>query len=216
MSDQLTSWIAHHGLYAVFALMAVDAVLPAGGELIMLFAGAVAAGAIADGQVVLLGGSLDMGLHSYLALALAGSVGYLAGSVAGWAVGRFGGRTLIERHGRWLHVSPQALDRAEGWFVRYGLTTVFLGRLIPVVRSFISIPAGLLGAPLLPYVALSLAGSVIWCFGLAGAGWALGDSWESFHRGFRYADYFAAVAMVAVVAAVHRLRTRRRPPSPAD
>jgi len=217
VTGQLTSWIAHHDVYAVFVLMAVDAVLPAGGELIMLFAGAVAAGAVAGGQAALLGSPLSTGLESYVALALAGSLGYLAGSVAGWAIGRLGGRTLIERRGRWLHVSPQALVRAEGWFERFGLAAVFLGRLTPVVRSFISIPAGLLGAPLLPYVALTLAGSLIWCFGFAGAGWALGGSWESFHHGFRYADYVAVVAVLAVVALAlaHRLRAPR-PPSPAD
>jgi membrane protein DedA with SNARE-associated domain len=215
VTGQLTAWIAHHGVYAVFALMALDAVAPAGGELIMLFAGAVAAGAIAGAQVGFLGGTLAAGLESYLALAAAGSLGYLAGSLVGWGVGRVGGRALIERRGRWLHVSPQALARSERWFQRHGPAAVFLGRLTPVVRSFISIPAGALGAPLLPYTVLTLLGSAIWCFAFAGAGWALGGSWESFHHGFRYADYAAvAVAVVAVGAVVvHRLRGRRAAPS---
>jgi membrane protein DedA with SNARE-associated domain len=217
MTAQLTSWISHHGVYAVFALMAVDALLPVGGELVMLFAGALAAGAISGGEVALFGSPLSSGLETYVVLALAGSLGYLAGSLVGWAIGRFGGMPLIERRGRWLHVSPQALDRAEAWFDRFGLSAVFLGRLTPVVRSFISIPAGLLGAPLLPYSLLTLAGSLIWCFGFAGAGWALGGSWESFHHGFRYADYVAVAAVAAAVAfvVVHRLRTRR-PPRIAD
>jgi membrane protein DedA with SNARE-associated domain len=212
MTGQLTSWIADHGVYAVFVLMAVDALLPAGGELIMLFAGALAAGAISAGQVTLLGSPVSQGFASYVVLALAGSLGYLAGSLVGWAIGRVGGRPLIERRGRWLHVGPGALGRAEAWFERYGLAAVFFGRLTPVVRSFISIPAGVLGAPLLPYVALTLAGSLIWCFAFAGAGWALGGSWESFHHSFRYADYVAVAAVLVLVALAlaHRLRASRR------
>jgi membrane protein DedA with SNARE-associated domain len=89
---------------------------------------------------------------------------------------------------------------------------VFLGRLTPVVRSFISVPAGALGSPLGPYVALTLLGSMIWCFGFAGAGWALGDTWETFHRNFRYADYAAVAAVLGVLVAVvlHRRRGRAR------
>lgn len=213
MTGQLTSWIAHHGVYAVFALMAADALLPVGGEVVMIFAGALAAGAVSGGEVALFGHTLSSGLESYLALALAGSVGYLLGAMAGWAIGRFGGRELIERRGRWLHVSPGALARAEAWFRRFGRAAVFLGRLTPVVRSFISIPAGVLEAPFGSYVVLTLAGSAIWCFGFAGAGWALGGSWESFHHGFRYADYaaVAAVAVLVAVAVAHRLRARRSP-----
>jgi len=208
MSSQVTAWIADHGVYAVFALMAVDALLPVGGELIMLFAGALAAGAVSAGPVTLLGAPLSTGLESYLVLALAGSLGYLAGSLVGWALGRLGRR---------LHLGADALGRAERWFERFGLAAVFLGRLTPVVRSFISIPAGLFRVPLLPYAGLTLAGSLIWCFGFAAAGWALGGSWESFHHGFRYADYVAVAAVAAVVGMMlaHRLRARRRP-SPAD
>jgi membrane protein YqaA with SNARE-associated domain len=97
MTAHLTQWIAAHGLIAVFVLMAVDAVLPAGGELVMLFAGALAAGAIAGHH----GPSLVVAI-------LVGTLGYLAGSLAGWALGRAGGRALVERHGRWLHLGPNA------------------------------------------------------------------------------------------------------------
>jgi len=102
MTAHLTAWIAAHGLLAVFCLMAVDAVLPAGGELVMLFAGALAAGAIAghDGP-------------SLAAAVAAGTLGYLAGSLAGWAIGRAGGRPFIERHGRWLHLGPARFARAK-------------------------------------------------------------------------------------------------------
>jgi membrane protein DedA with SNARE-associated domain len=209
LTSHLTSSIAHHGVYAVFALMAIDALLPVGGELIMLYAGALSAGAIAGQHAVVFGTHLATGIESYVVLALAGSLGYLAGALIGWAIGARGGRALIERHGRWLHVAPETFERAESWFERFGNRAVFLGRLTPVVRSFISIPAGALGSPLGPYIALTLLGSMIWCFGFAAAGWALGDTWESFHRDFRYADYAAVAVVLGVVVAV--VLHRRRP-----
>jgi len=209
LTSHLTSSIAHHGVYAVFALMALDALLPVGGELIMLYAGALSAGAIAGQHAVVFGTHLATGIESYVVLALAGSLGYLAGALIGWAIGARGGRALIERHGRWLHVAPETFERAESWFERFGNRAVFLGRLTPVVRSFISIPAGALGSPLGPYIALTLLGSMIWCFGFAAAGWALGDTWESFHRDFRYADYAAVAVVLGVVVAVVLHRRQR-------
>jgi membrane protein DedA with SNARE-associated domain len=210
VTSQLTHWIAHQGVYAVFVLMALDALLPVGGELIMLYAGVVASGAVAGQAATLFGVHLHTGMESYLVLALAGSLGYLLGALIGWAIGARGGRPLIERHGRLLHLGPAVVERAERWFDRYGQRAVFLGRITPVVRSFISIPAGMLGSPLPSYVPLTLLGSMIWCFGFAGAGWALGGSWESFHHSFRYADY-AAVALVIVAAVVVMARRRRAP-----
>jgi membrane protein DedA with SNARE-associated domain len=208
ITGQLTSWIGQHGAYAVFAIMAVDALLPVGGELTMLFAGALAAGAIAGEHPVLLGHTMQTGLESYVVLSIAGTVGYLVGALVGWAIGVWGGHALLERHGRWLHVTPDNLDRAERWFDRHGRAAVFLGRLTPVVRSFISIPAGALESPLGAYTALTLAGSAIWCFGFAGAGWALGSSYESVHHAFRYVDVLA-VAGVAVVLVAGLILHRR-------
>jgi membrane protein DedA with SNARE-associated domain len=192
--------------------MALDALLPVGSELIMLYAGALSAGAIAGKHATLFGAQLSAGVESYLVLAAVGALGYLVGSLLGWGIGARGGRVLIERHGRWLHVSPQAFQRAERWFERFGPRAVFFGRLTPVVRSFISIPAGVLGSPLGPYAALTLAGSLIWCLGFAGVGWALGGAWSTFHHDFRYADYaaLAGVAIVVGAAIWHRRRTRGR------
>lgn len=209
LTGQLTSWIGHHGAYAVFGIMALDALFPVGGELTMLFAGALAAGAIAGEHPILLGHQLHSGLESYLVLAIAGTLGYLFGSLVGWAIGRWGGRALLERHGRWLHVTPENLERAERWFDRHGRAAVFLGRLTPVVRSFISIPAGTLESPLGPYTLLTLAGSAIWCFGFAGVGWALGSSYGQVHRAFRYVDVLAVAGAVAAVAALLVLRRQR-------
>jgi membrane protein DedA with SNARE-associated domain len=200
LSAHLTHWIAVHGLVAVFLVMAVDAVLPVGGELAMLFAGALAAGAIAGAS----GPSL-------VAAILAGTLGYLAGSLAGWAIGRAGGHALIERRGRWLHLGPERFARAERWFARYGAAFVFFGRLTPLVRSFVSIPAGVLEFPAVPYTVLSALASLVWCAAFGIAGHALGTHWDTVHHAFRYADYAALAAVVGMVALLLlRRRAARR------
>jgi membrane protein DedA with SNARE-associated domain len=202
VSAHVTSWIADHGLVAVFVLMAIDAVLPAGGELVMLFAGALAAGAVAGHSG-----------PSFAAAVAAGTLGYLAGSLGGWVIGARGGRTLIERRGRWLHLGPERFARAERWFERYGSAFVFFGRLTPLVRSFVSIPAGVLEFPLGRYTLLTAAASLVWCASFAAAGHALGDNWDQVHHAFRFADYAALLAVVVLAAAV-LVRHRRRPLAP--
>jgi membrane protein DedA with SNARE-associated domain len=212
ITETVTSAIGDYGLYAVFLLMLVDAVLPAASEVVMVYGGAVASGAFAGQEVVLFGWTIEEGLPAYLAISLAGTIGYTIGSVGGWAIGLYGGRPYLERHGRWLHLDEQKLDRAERWFERWDDWAVFLGRLTPVVRSFVSIPAGVLEAPLVRYTLLTLAGSALWCFGFAGAGYLAGESWEDFHHAFRYLDYLIAGAIFVAVAwlALRWLRRRRR------
>jgi membrane protein DedA with SNARE-associated domain len=198
MTAHVTQWIADLGLAGVFALMAIDAVLPAGGELVMLFAGALAAGAIAGHDA-----------SSLPAAIAAGTLGYLAGSLAGWAIGRVGGRPFIERHGRWVHLGPPRFRKAERWFSRYGSAFVLFGRLTPLVRSFVSIPVGTLEYPLPRYIVLTSLASLIWCTAFGVAGFALGTHWDTVHSAFRYADYAAVVALVglAVVLLVRRRRS---------
>jgi membrane protein DedA with SNARE-associated domain len=202
VSSFFTTVVGDHGLYAVFVLMAIDAVLPAASELVMVYAGAVAAGAFVGQDVVLLGEPIESGFWAYVTVALAGTIGYTLGAIGGWAIGLYGGRPFLERHGRWLHLGPEKLARAERWFERFGQLAVFLGRITPVVRSFISIPAGVFRAELALYTALTLLGSAIWCFAFAGIGYALGSNWETFHHAFRYADVAVLVAAVAVAAAI--------------
>ncbi len=208
VTNSLTSLIGNHGLYAVFGLMAVDAVLPAASELVMLYAGALAAGAFAGQHVDLFGTRIPSHAWAYVAMALAGTLGYLAGSVAGWAIGRYGGRPLLERRGRWFHLGEDKLQRAERWFDRWDDLAVLIGRVTPVVRSFISIPAGIFRMPLWRYTVLTLIGSAVWAFALAGAGYGLGDSYERFHRDFRFVDY-AVAAGIAALAAYLIVRRRR-------
>lgn len=210
ITDAITGVVGDYGLYAVFFLMLIDAVFPAASEPVMVYGGAVASGALAGQDVTLFGYAFEPGLQAYVAIALAGTIGYTIGSVAGWAIGDYGGRPYLERHGRWLHLDAAKLDRAEAWFDRFGDWAVFLGRVTPVVRSFISIPAGVFRAPFHRYLVLTAVGSAIWCFALAGAGWAAGSSWESFHHAFRYADIAIAVAVVLAAAWLGRRYLRGR------
>ena len=200
ITGTITSAIGDWGLYAVFLLMVVDAVLPAASELVMVYAGAVAAGAIAGSSVTLFGTTIDSRGWAFVAMALAGTVGNTVGSVVGWAIGAYGGRRLLERRGRFFHLSETKLDRADAWFERFGDAAVFLGRITPVVRSFISIPAGVVRMPIVRFTVLTFLGCLPWCFGLAGIGWAVGKSWHRFHEDFRFAEY-AVVAMIALAAA---------------
>ena len=206
-SSGLTSLIGDHGLYAVFGLMLIDAVLPAASELVMLYAGVVASGALAGQHVVLFGRQIDSHFWGFIAMSSAGLLGQVVGSVIGWGIGLYGGRPLVERHGRWLHLGPENLDRAERWFERWGDWAVFLGRMTPVVRSFVSIPAGLARMPLGRFALFSTLGCIPWCFGLAGAGWALGSSYERFHHDFRYVEILVVAGIL--VLGVWYLRRRR-------
>ena len=208
VTSSLTSLIGNHGLYAVFGLMAIDAVVPAASELVMVYAGALAAGAFAGQHVDLFGARISSHAWAYVAIALAGTLGYLAGSVGGWWIGRYGGRPLLERRGRWLHLGEDKLERAERWFDRWHDLAVLIGRVTPVVRSFISIPAGIFRVSLWRYTVLTLVGSAVWAFALAGAGYGLGSSYERFHRDFRFADYAVAAGIVAL--AVYLIVRRRR------
>jgi len=201
ISSSFTSQVASHGVYAVFLLMLVDAVFPAASEIVMLYAGAVAAGVLATAHhVSVFGIRLGFGMPAFLALALAGTLGYFAGALIGWAIGRYGGRPLLERRGRWFHLTPERLDRAERWFAKWGNFGVFFGRITPVVRSFVSIPAGVFEMPLAPYSLFTVVGSAVWAFSIAGAGYGLGRSYERFNHGFKYAEY-AVVAGVLLFAA---------------
>ena len=210
ITNAVTSAVGDYGLYAVFLLMFVDAVLPAASELVMLYAGAVAVGAFPGHQVTLFGEPIESTGWAYVAMALAAVLGYVLGSLLGWGIGYFGGRPFLERHGRWVHVTPDRLERAEAWFRRYGDAAVFFSRLVPVVRSFISIPAGIAEMPIVRYTILSFLGTLPWCFGLAGAGLALGSGWERFHESWRYADYaIVALVVAAIVYLAIRLGRRR-------
>lgn len=216
VTHSITTFVGNHGLYAVFVLMVIDAVFPAASELVMIYGGALAAGALAGGHVVLFGNRIDTAAWGFVAVSLSGTIGYLAGSLVGWGIGAYGGRPLLERRGRWLHLSPARLARAEAWFDRRGDWAVFLGRITPVVRSFISIPAGVFRSPLPRYTVLTLLGSAIWCFALAGAGWGVGTGYRRVHEDFRWVDYAVIAAVCLAAALLLGRRLSRRPTHGAD
>ena len=200
LTSSVTTFIGDHGLYAVFVLMVVDAVFPAASELVMLYAGAVAAGAFSGQHVVLFGDKIDSHFWAFVAMSLAGVIGNTVGSLLGWGIGAYAGRPLLEERGRWFHLDRAKLDRADRWFDRFGDAAVFLGRITPVVRSFISIPAGVVRMPLARFTVLTFLGCVPWCFGIAAAGWALGNSYERFHHDFAYVEYAVVAAVIALAA----------------
>jgi membrane protein DedA with SNARE-associated domain len=211
VSGSITTFVGDHGVYAVFLLLAIGAVLPAASELVLLYAGALASGAFASQHVVLFGHEIDSGFWAFVTMALAGALGYLAGSVAGWLIGRHGGRPFVERHGRLLHVSDERVARAERWFERRGRWAVLLGTITPFVRSFVAIPAGLFRVPLARFVLLTTIGSVAFALAFAGIGYAVGDHYERIHRFVDFALLAGAgllVLYVVVRRASSRLKSR--------
>ena len=202
----MTSWLAHYGVFAVFVLMLIDAVFPAASELVMVYGGALASGALAHRVDVF--GWHTTGISAYLAVVVAGVVGYQLGAIAGWWIGDHGGRAFLEQRGRWLHLTPDRLDRADRWFDRWDDWAVFVGRITPVARSFTSIPAGVFEMPFRRYNVLTLLGNALWCVALAGAGWGLGASYTKLHHDFRYVE-LAVVAGIVLVAAYLVVRSRR-------
>ncbi|HUG65294.1 MAG TPA: DedA family protein [Gaiellaceae bacterium] len=210
LTERITSAIGDHGLYAVFLFMLGDAVLPAN-EAVMLYGGALAAGAL-SGSVVLFGAEVAQGLPSYLAVALAGTLGSTLGAIIGWAIGTYAGRPFVHRYGKWMRISEVELGRAERWFDRWGSWAVFLSRLTPVVRSVAPVAAGTLRMPFGRYTIVTLAGSAIYCFAYAGAGYLVGTEWEQLYERVGVLEYvvLAALAVGAVWWVARRTRRRRR------
>jgi membrane protein DedA with SNARE-associated domain len=195
----ITSFVGDHGVYAVFVLMLAAAVVPAASELVMVYAGAVAGGAFASAHVVLFGHRIDTPAWAYVTMAVTGVLANTIGAVIGWLIGDYGGRPLLERYGKWLHVTPQRIDRAERWFDRFGVLAVPLGLTTPLVRSFVAIPAGIARMPLARFVPLAAIGCIPFCFGLAAGGWALGSRYGRLHHDFNYVSIAIGVLVVALI-----------------
>lgn len=203
-----TSFVGDHSVYAIFALMAVSAVLPAASELVMIYAGALASGALAPAHVTLFGHTIHSSGWAYVTVALAGTIGCTLGAAGGWAIGYYGGRPLLQRYGKWLHVTEKRVDRAEAWFARFGRVAIPLGFAAPIIRSFVAIPAGLFREPLGVFLPLAAIGSAVFCFGLAAGGWALGKSYDSLHNALTYVGIaLVGILIVTVVFLWYRKRS---------
>lgn len=176
MEHFIVTQISHHGYLAIFVMMILEsACVPIPSEAIMLFGGALAGGLTVAGVHVRL---------NIVGVALAGTAGNLVGALVAYAVGRVGGRPLIERWGRYLLIRPKELDRADQFFARRGSAAILIGRVVPVVRTFISLPAGIAEVPIGAFGLLTVVGTLPWTFGLAGAGESLASNWSSVSKAF--------------------------------
>ncbi|MHB8235288.1 MAG: DedA family protein [Solirubrobacteraceae bacterium] len=197
--NETSHFVRTAGLPGIFLLMAVSsACIPVPSEVVMLFAGFVVADHSASGSEHHL---------TMVGIVLAGLIGTMIGSWAAYAVGRGGRLELLERHGDKVHMGPAQIERADRWFQRHGEQIVLYGRVIPVIRAFVSLPAGIARMPLARFSILTLIGSVPWVLGFALAGHALGGDWKSVRHALEYVDY---VLLAAIVIGVGYLIVRRR------
>jgi membrane protein DedA with SNARE-associated domain len=186
-----TDFIGSAGLPAVFLLMTLEsACIPIPSEAIMLFAGF----SVSKGDLTLFG------------IVAAGVLGNLVGSWIAYAAGYYARVDLLEKN-RFLHVSPKHLKWADDWFARYGSATVFFTRMLPIIRTFISLPAGVARMPFWRFSVLTLAGSIPWVLALALIGRSVGDNWEDWRHHLAVLDY---LVLAGIVAAVVYLVIRRR------
>jgi membrane protein DedA with SNARE-associated domain len=204
ISESLVNTTAHFvrnaGLPGIFALMALSsACIPIPSEVVMLFAGF----AVAD--------PTQSAAHHHMTMTgviLVGLLGTMVGSWFAYAVGRGGRLELFERHGAKLHMGPAQIERADRFFTRYGEPTVLFGRMIPLVRAFVSLPAGIARMPLGRFTVFSLIGTIPWVVALAFAGHALGGDWTQVRKGFEYIDYLIVLlVVVGILYAVFRRRS---------
>jgi len=191
----ITSVISRAGYPGILMLMGIEsACVPIPSEVIMPFSGYL----------------VFLGRFKLTWVALAGALGCNAGSIVAYAVGAFGGRPLVERYGRYLWISKHDLALADRWFARYGDWTVFFARLLPVVRTFIALPAGVSRMNFLRFNIYTFLGSLPWCWALAYAGVKLGANWDALDPYFRRFDkVFVAACIIAVAILIyHRWKTR--------
>ncbi len=184
LSAFIIAAIEQLGYAGVFVAMAVEsACIPLPSEIIMPFAGYVAW----RGTLTLFG------------VAIAGTLGCLAGSLVAYYVGAFGGRPLLDQYGKYILIRKGELDRADKWFEKHGDIAVLISRVLPIIRTFISLPAGIARMDIRKFVVYSTLGSFPWCLALAYVGVFLGPHWTDVERFFRYLDVVVIIGVVAVI-----------------
>ncbi len=185
LANFVISTLSTLGYAGIVLLMAIEsACIPLPSEVIMPFSGFL----VAQGRFSLVGAGV------------AGAVGCTLGSIVAYVIGATGGRPLALNYGRIVLLSHHDIDLADRWFARYGEVTVFVTRLLPLVRTFISLPAGVARMPFGRFVVYSFAGSLIWSLFLAYVGMRLGQQWETLGPIFRRFDYLIVLAAVVLVA----------------
>jgi membrane protein DedA with SNARE-associated domain len=190
----LTHLVSTYGYAAIFILSVLQSCcIPTSSEITIGFAGVLAS----EGKLNL------------AAVILVGTAGEVVGAYIAWFIGRYGGRALVDRYGRYILVTHHDLDRAEAWYGRHGNVGVFAGRLLPVIRNFVALPAGVAEVPLVRFGLLTAAGSLIWISAMACIGYGLGGSYHHVMKGFSYAGYVLGVAVVVGILFVvwHRYRS---------
>jgi membrane protein DedA with SNARE-associated domain len=183
------------GLAGIFVLMVLEsACIPVPSEATMLFAGF----------------NVSDGSYSLFAAVAVGSIANLVGSWIAYAVGYYGRIDILEKHGKKLHIKKSHLEWADRWFERHGDATVFFTRMLPIIRTFISLPAGVARMPFWRFSLLSLAGCVPWVLMLTFIGKEAGDNWEQWKDSLHYVDYAVAAAIViGVIYLIVRSRRKR-------
>ena len=195
-----TDFISSTGLPAVFILMTLEsACLPVPSEAIMLFAGS----SVAAGDLTLFG------------VVAAGVLGNLVGSWIAYAVGYYGRIDLLEKN-KLIHISPKHLKWADDWFERYGDATIFFSRMLPIIRTFISLPAGVAKMPFWRFSVLTLLGCIPWVLMLALIGKSVGENWEEWRDHLHYLDYLVVVVAIAGIAYLVIRRRRGGGPGPDE
>lgn len=200
--EAVGAWIIQQisalGYWGVILLMAIEsACIPLPSEIIMPFAGTLTVDLVSEGVV------RPAQLNLWL-VGLAGALGCLLGSIAAYWVGVWGGRPFVERYGRYVLITRHDLDLADRFFARHGQAAIFISRLLPVVRTFISLPAGIARMPFGTFCLYSFLGSVPWCLALAWVGQVMGENWRSLRVWFHRLD--AVIGLVIVVAVVWYVR----------
>jgi membrane protein DedA with SNARE-associated domain len=195
--DFATNVIGDLGVAGIFILMLLDsACIPTSSEAIMLFAGFK----VADGRFTM------------LEIVIAGVAGNLVGSWIAYGVGYYGRIELLKSHGKWLHIGPKQIAWADRWFERYGSATVFFSRMLPVIRTFISLPAGVARMPFWRFTVLTTLGCIPWVLAWAIVGKRVGSDWENLQEKLHYVDYAIVAGIVVTIA---YLILRRRGAKPA-
>lgn len=196
MQHLLETW----GYLAVFILTLLEsACIPIPSEVTLGLGGALASGAVIGGAQ----GHLNLGL-----VIVAGIAGSVCGSLLAYVVGRTGGRALVDRYGKYIFLSHSDLDKAEAWFSRRGEWMVLYGRVLPFIRTFISLPAGMARMNVAKFTVLTTIGVSLWVTLLTVIGYALGGSWNKMIKAFGFAGYVVA-AMVVVAVVVFMVRRYR-------